>query len=72
MCAEKDPIDCHRAILVSRAFYESGCNVVHLLPENKTCTQEDLNNALLERYFPDRDQFSLFGNADEDELIKEA
>lgn len=22
MCAEKDPIDCHRAILVSRAFHE--------------------------------------------------
>lgn len=72
MCAEKNPIDCHRAILVSRAFHENGCNVIHLLPENKTWTQNDLNNALLEKYFPDRDQFSLFGNTDERELIKEA
>lgn len=72
MCAEKKPFDCHRAILVSRAFYECGCNVVHILPENKTCSQDDLNKALLDKYFPDRNQISMFEYLEEDDLIKEA
>lgn len=72
MCAEKNPLDCHRAILVSRAFHEQGCNVIHILPENKSCSQDDLNEALLEKYFPNRDQISMFGNSEEDDLIKEA
>lgn len=72
MCAEKNPFDCHRAILVSRAFYECGCNVIHILPGNKTCSQGDLNKALLEKYFPGRDQISMFGNSEEDDLVKEA
>ncbi len=72
MCAEINPFDCHRAILVSRAFYECGCNVIHILPEGKTCSQSDLNKALLDKYFPDRDQISFFESAGEDELINEA
>ncbi len=72
MCAEINPFDCHRAILVSRAFYECGCNVIHILPEGRTCSQTDLNKALLDKYFPNRDQISFFENAEEYQLIKEA
>ena len=32
MCAEKDPLDCHRAIMVARPFSEEGFRVKHLLP----------------------------------------
>lgn len=72
MCAEINPFDCHRAILVSRAFYEYGCNVVHILPEGRTCSQSDLNKALLNKYFPGRNQLSFFENEGEDKLLKEA
>jgi uncharacterized protein (DUF488 family) len=30
MCAEKDPLDCHRAVLVGRKVYESGMDVAHI------------------------------------------
>lgn len=72
MCAEINPFDCHRAILVSRAFFECGCNVVHILPNGRTCSQSELNQALLDRFFPDRNQFSFFENEEEDKLLKEA
>lgn len=30
MCAEKDPIDCHRAVLVARRMFEAGTPVQHI------------------------------------------
>lgn len=30
MCAEKDPLDCHRAVLVARHMFESGTLVQHI------------------------------------------
>lgn len=72
MCAEKNPFDCHRAILVSRAFFERGCDVVHILPDGKTCSQEDINTELLEKYCPNRFQVSMFDNPDEKTLLEEA
>ena len=59
MCAEKDPMICHRAILVAKAFHEAGYRVVHLLPDGES-TQEELEQRLLDRFFPDRAQISLF------------
>ena len=72
MCAEKDPMSCHRAILVSRAFFERGYHVVHLLPEDGSTTQEEVEQRLLEEYFPDRHQMSLFGEAESDAALREA
>lgn len=62
MCSEKDPLMCHRAILVSRAFHVAGYNVQHLLYNNKIVTQIDLEERLLNKFFPDRNQISLFTN----------
>ena len=31
MCAEKDPLDCHRTILVARELVEAGADVAHVL-----------------------------------------
>ncbi len=31
MCAEKDPLDCHRTILVARELVETGADIVHVL-----------------------------------------
>ena len=72
MCAEKNPIDCHRAILISRAFQKDGCRVIHILSDKRTCTQEDISGALLDKYFPNREQISLFGNSTDESLIEEA
>lgn len=73
MCAEKQPIDCHRAILVARAFHDRGHPVTHLTPDG-TLTQEQLETELLNTYFPNRDQVSLFSeeNRTEQELIAAA
>lgn len=51
MCAEKDPINCHRTILVARAFHDAGCRIIHLLPNNITMSQEDIENRLLVEIF---------------------
>ncbi|MGI6307195.1 MAG: DUF488 family protein [Dethiobacteria bacterium] len=61
MCAEKDPINCHRTILVTRSFHDAGYKVKHLLPNNGMVTQEDIENRLLDKYFPNRNQITLFG-----------
>ena len=69
MCAEKKPIDCHRAIMISRVFHEAGHNVVHLLPNDETASQNDIEEYMLDYYFPNRMQFSLFEVVDKTTLI---
>lgn len=63
MCAEKDPMNCHRAILVARAFHDAGYNVIHLLPGGAEMTQGDMEKRLADKYFPARNQISLFDEA---------
>ncbi|MDR3209207.1 MAG: DUF488 domain-containing protein [Oscillospiraceae bacterium] len=61
MCAEKDPATCHRAILVSRALCGKGFEVLHILADGRVESQGDLELRLLDKYFLDRNQMSLFG-----------
>lgn len=73
MCAEKDPFNCHRAILVSRSFHEAGYKVIHLLPNDRKTTQKEIESRLLEKYFPNRNQITLFGDAlNEDDCLLQA
>ena len=73
MCAEKRPITCHRAILVARAFSGLGYPVLHLLPGGETQSPQEMEQELLELYFPDRDQGSLFdGFLEESVLLNRA
>ena len=60
MCTEKDPFDCHRAIMVARGFELTGFDVSHIFPDGKIITQAEFNNRLLDKYYPDRNQISLF------------
>lgn len=60
MCTEKEPIDCHRAILVARAFEMQMIYAKHILLNGKILTQQQLDEQLLQKYFPDRRQLSLF------------
>ena len=73
LCAEKRPITCHRTILVSKAFFDRGYRVEHILENRRTISQEEINNMLLDKFFPDRNQINLFHNSKDDvQLINEA
>lgn len=67
MCAEKDPFNCHRTMLVARAFHESGYKVLHLMPEMKSITHKEIEERLLNAYYPNREQLSLFTEILDDE-----
>lgn len=48
MCAEKDPLDCHRTVLVSRRLAERGVAIDHLLADGKQTSHDAIEDALLE------------------------
>ncbi len=47
MCAEKEPLDCHRTVLVSRRLAERGVAVDHLLADGGMRSHRDVEEALL-------------------------
>ncbi len=74
MCTEKNPIDCHRAIMVARGFELEGINVKHILHDFSVLEHNELNNVLLDKYFPNRAQLSFIEeeNKSEEEYTIEA
>lgn len=77
MCKEKDPIDCHRNILVARQFSMQGFNVLNILENGLTETQEHIEERLLNLYYPERNQMTILdiqnkNNIDKKSLIKKA
>lgn len=49
MCAEKDPIDCHRTILVARELLRRGIDVAHILADGRLEPHEETMGRLLTR-----------------------
>ena len=49
MCAEKEPLDCHRSILVGRRLVEQGATVGHILACGKLETNDESMDRLLEK-----------------------
>jgi uncharacterized protein (DUF488 family) len=47
MCAEKEPLDCHRTVLVSRRLAERGVAVDHLLADGGMRPHREVEEALL-------------------------
>lgn len=73
MCAEKDPINCHRSILIGRQFSLAGVPTYNILADDKIETQAELESRLLIKHFSNREQLSFFGgNKSEVELINQA
>ena len=60
MCAEKDPYNCHRFLLVSRELAERGVLVEHIISAAATVSQRKLEDRLIEKYCAARSQLSLF------------
>lgn len=74
MCSEKHPANCHRAILVTRAFSDLGYPITHIKPNGESLTQKDIESELIDAYFPNRTQISMFeeDNLSETEYIRQA
>lgn len=49
MCAEKDPLDCHRTVLVSRRLAERGVAIDHLLADGRQASHDTIEDTLLAR-----------------------
>jgi len=47
MCSEKDPLNCHRAILVARRLHEDGTSVEHILADGHLESHADLESRML-------------------------
>ena len=68
MCAEKDPLTCHRAILVCRHLVSRGVDVNHILEEGRLETHEQaLSRLLIEHRLAGCDLFKS-----PEEIIEEA
>jgi uncharacterized protein (DUF488 family) len=68
MCAEKEPLDCHRTLLVSSALVERGIVVKHILANGKLESHQAAMERLLDVVgLPHEDLFHSH-----DQLVKEA
>jgi len=69
MCAEKDPMACHRSILICRNLHDSLIDIRHIIDHNTTETQADLEKRLIAqlKLYPD-----LFKDTDPNALIEHA
>jgi uncharacterized protein (DUF488 family) len=50
MCAEKDPLDCHRTILVARHLADEGMSVKHILANGRVEDHEQAIERLVSRF----------------------
>lgn len=58
LCSERDPLNCHRCLLVGRALAENGVRVSHVLERGEVTTQAEIEDRLLQFY--DRGAHDLF------------
>jgi len=61
MCSEKNPLRCHRFVLISKNLQKRGVGAVHLYPELIRKTHTELENELINQKYPKR-QTTLLGN----------
>jgi uncharacterized protein (DUF488 family) len=67
MCAEKEPLDCHRTILVARHLSDMGVEIEHILATGESERHEITVNRLIERVGLNRSDMFL---ADEEIVDK--
>lgn len=65
MCAEKEPLDCHRTILVSRQFAESGVSIQHIHEDGRLEAHEDALIRLAESLNLRAGELHLFRSAED-------
>jgi len=50
MCSEKDPIECHRTLLISRVLKEDGVEVKHIINEAEVLDQNQIEEQLQKKF----------------------
>ncbi len=63
MCSEKEPIECHRSLLVGQTLFELGLPVAHIHGDGSLEKHEDLINRLLKTF--KLDEPDLFRTSEE-------
>ncbi len=74
MCAEKNPMECHRAVLIGRELSLRGFKVFHIIDSKKVISEKELELLLVNNYFPQKNQLSIFNedNMSLEEQIRKA
>lgn len=69
MCAEKDPLSCHRSILICRNLRNANIDIRHIIDDKSTETQSDLEQRLVKqlKIYPD-----LFKDTEPSALVERA
>jgi len=72
MCSEKEALNCHRAILISRVLTEKGITVKHILSETELLDQKDIETMLLKKFEMEKTLFDKASSrqSDIDEAYK--
>jgi uncharacterized protein (DUF488 family) len=63
MCSEREPLHCHRCLLVSRALAQRGVRVSHILDDGALASQAEIEERLLA--IASRDSADLFASRPE-------
>ena len=63
MCSEKEPMDCHRTILVARMLADRRVMVQHILENGDTIDQPGIENQLMEKFKLEPDFFTGRGQS---------
>lgn len=58
-CSEKDPIDCHRTVLVARALADRGAEIAHIGADGGLETHEEVVHRMRKKFGLDKPQLFL-------------
>ena len=72
MCAEKEPLHCHRTLLVGQELAKRGAKVAHILPDGKLEPHEEAMTRLLAEFDISADDDLFRRGMPRDELVTEA
>jgi len=67
MCSEKEPLNCHRTILISRYLHERGLMIQHILTDRRTVNHSELEAQMTK---PEGDTIDLFMSPEEKAYLR--
>ncbi len=68
MCSEKEPVDCHRTLLVARSIDEQGMDITHIHADGRLESHADATQRLVNKSSSVQEQQDMFGQ----QLVEEA
>lgn len=72
MCAEKEPLHCHRALLIGHELDQRGIGVAHILPDGQLEPHSSAMTRLLAEFNLENDEDLFYQHRPHSELIAEA